>query len=82
MMMRSRPFLLFLSAHLIGWSFPAAADLDKLNVGLYGGNVADIAAFENASSDTEVLIAVDSSQRGIFQWDSVNEEWSSVSYPN
>jgi hypothetical protein len=80
-MFRIRFLVFLLTASTFAWAFPSAA-VEKVNVGLYGGQVVDIAAFTNASSDTEVLIAVDSSQRGIFQWDSVNEEWSSVTFPN
>ena len=38
----------------------------KENIGLYGGYVADIEAMDDAGT-TEVLIAVDNSQRGVYR---------------
>ena len=74
-------FSLFCAALLFASALPAAAHLEKVNLGLYGGYVADIAAIVNATSDTEVLIAVDSSQRGIFKWNESGGFWSSVTFP-
>ena len=39
----------------------------KENIGLYGGYVADIEAMDDAGT-TEVLIAVDNSQRGVYRY--------------
>lgn len=73
-------------ALLIGiysFSLAALSEPVKENIGLYGGRVADIAAIDNAGS-TEVLIAVDSSQRGIFKWDpaAAPPSWSSITHPD
>ena len=77
-----RPLIpVYAFATLLALALPAAAHLEKINLGLYGGYVADIAAIENATGDTEVLIAVDSSQRGVFKWDSASSLWSSITYP-
>ena len=55
----------------------------KENIGLYGGYVADIEAIDNAGT-SEVLIAVDTSQRGIFRWNpsAVPPAWESVTNPD
>ena len=74
-------FFLFCVALLFAPALPAAAHLEKVNLGLYGGYVADAVAIENASGDTEVLIAVDSSQRGVFKWSESGGFWSSLTYP-
>ena len=80
-MLRTRfRFLLVAAACISGVALPSMA-VERVNVGLYGGQVVDIAAFQDSGSDTVVLIAVDSSQRGVFQWDAVSEEWSSVTFP-
>ena len=52
----------------------------KENVGLYGGQVSDIESI-NRSSTSEILIAVDSSQRGVFRWHSTAARWGSVTNP-
>ncbi len=52
----------------------------KENVGLYGGQVSDIEAV-NRSGSTELIIAVDSSQRGIFRWHPAAARWGSVTNP-
>ena len=68
----------WLAPHLL------AADLVKENIGLYGGYVADIEAVDNGGS-TEVLIAVDTSQGGVFRYSaptsSSSIDWNSVTNP-
>ena len=39
----------------------------KENIGLYGGYVADIEAMDDAGT-TEILIAVENSQRGVYRY--------------
>ena len=48
----------------------------KENIGLYGGYVADIAAMNN-SGTTELLIAVENSQRGVYRYDIAMGVWGS-----
>ena len=48
----------------------------KENIGLYGGYVADIAAMNN-SGTTELLIAVENSQRGVYRYDIALGVWGS-----
>ncbi len=71
------PLVLFLG---LMFAANAQADVEKINLGLYGGQVADIEAFDNGGA-TEILIAVDSSQRGVFKWDASTPKWSSVTFP-
>ena len=56
----------------------------KENIGLYGGNVMDIATMDN-SGTTEVLIAVDNSQRGIYKYQAASgmlvDRWFSTTNP-
>jgi len=52
----------------------------KENIGLYGGQVSDIEAV-NRSGSTELIIAVDSSQRGVFRWHNAAGRWGSVTNP-
>ena len=58
-----------------------SVSLIKENIGLYGGNVSDIEAVNRAGT-TELLIAVSTSQRGVFRWDSIAEQWESVTNPS
>ena len=48
----------------------------KENIGLYGGYVADIVAM-NDSGTTELLIAVENSQRGVYRYDIALGVWGS-----
>ena len=48
----------------------------KENIGLYGGYVADIVAMNN-SGTTELLIAVENSQRGVYRYDIALGVWGS-----
>jgi photosystem II stability/assembly factor-like uncharacterized protein len=57
-------------------SFAAVATPVKENIGLYGGYVADIAAMNN-SGTTELLIAVENSQRGVYRYDAGLGVWGS-----
>ena len=57
-----------------------SAEPIKENIGLYGGQVSDIEAV-NRSGLTELIIAVDSSQRGIFRWHAAAARWGSVTNP-
>ena len=65
-------------------SNPAISEPVKENIGLFGGNVMDIASMDN-SGTTEVLIAVDNSQRGIYQYQaatgSMPDHWFSTTNP-
>ena len=65
------------------FSMICAANPVKENIGLYGGHVADIEAMDNAGT-SEVLIAVDTSQRGIFRWNpsATIPTWESVTNPD
>ena len=58
----------------------AQAAVERINLGLYGGQVADIEALDDGSGNTDLLIAVDSSQKGIFKWD--GSRWRSTTYPS
>ena len=68
-------FLLFFS-----FVWPASAEPVKENIGLYGGYVADIAAVDDAGA-TQVLIAVENSQRGVYRYDKVTGVWGSETNP-
>ncbi|MEC8821534.1 MAG: hypothetical protein VYA08_11620 [Pseudomonadota bacterium] len=72
-----------LVALVAGFSMTCAANPVKENIGLYGGHVADIEAMDNAGT-SEVLIAVDTSQRGIFRWNpsATIPTWESVTNPD
>lgn len=70
-------WILFCSIGLSGAI--AHADLQRVNVGVFGGQVKDIAAY-NASGQTALLIAVECN-RGIFRWDAAATEWETVTYP-
>ena len=60
-----------LAAVLLLAPLPGQADVEKLNLGIYGGQVGDVEAVDDGSGGTVVLIAVDSSARGVFSWDAV-----------
>ncbi|MDY7031035.1 MAG: hypothetical protein SVY10_03895, partial [Thermodesulfobacteriota bacterium] len=53
--------------------------VDKVNMGVFGAQVHDIAAYDN-SGTSEILIAIDSIQ-GIYKWNSGSSQWDSVAYP-
>ena len=53
----------------------------KENIGLYGGQVSDIEAL-NIAGSSEILIAVDSSQRGVYRWNASAARWGSVTNPD
>lgn len=78
-------FLKSLSLLLAAQAYHAFADPVKENIGLFGGNVMDIATMDN-SGTTEVLIAVDNSQRGIYQYQptsgSTLDHWFSTTNPS
>lgn len=57
-------------------SFAAVATPVKENIGLYGGYVADIVAMDNGGT-TELLIAVENSQRGVYRYDAGLGVWGS-----
>lgn len=71
------------AAVLTALSSVCLAEPVKENIGLYGGYVADIEAIDNAGT-SEVLIAVDTSQRGIFRWNpsAAPPAWESVTNPD
>ena len=73
-----------LSAACFFVSNPAISEPVKENIGLFGGNVMDIASMDN-SGTTEVLIAVDNSQRGVYQYQaatgSMPDHWFSTTNP-
>ena len=52
----------------------------KENIGLFGGYVSDIAALNDGGS-TELLIAVENSQRGVYRYDSSTMTWGSETNP-
>ena len=68
----------------LGGSSAVLSEPVKENIGLYGGNVMDIATMDN-SGTTEVLIAVDNSQRGVYQYQatsgSMPDHWFSTTNP-
>ena len=77
-------FLKTLGFLLVAHAHQALAEPVKENIGLYGGNVMDIATMDN-SGTTEILIAVDNSQRGIYQYQptsgSTPDHWFSTTNP-
>ena len=52
----------------------------KENIGLFGGYVADILALDDSGS-TELLIAVENSQRGVYRYTSTTMVWGSETNP-
>lgn len=58
--------------------FTADAALQKVNLGIYGGQVMDVAAYANGS-DSEVLIAVDSI-KGVYKWNATTSRWRGVTH--
>ena len=73
-------FLRFLTLLIAAQAHQVAADPVKENIGLYGGYVADIATMDRSGS-TELLIAVENSQRGIYRYDSSGLTWGSETNP-
>ena len=61
---------------LASLSYTTSATPVKENIGLYGGYVADIVAMDN-SGTTELLIAVENSQRGVYRYDIASGVWGS-----
>ncbi|GAB6041102.1 hypothetical protein [Endothiovibrio diazotrophicus] len=76
-MRRTPPPLLILPLTLL--PFTAHAALQKVNLGIYGGQVMDVAAYPDGTT-SGVLIGVDSI-KGVYQWDATRSRWSSVTYP-
>jgi len=68
-------FLLLLLCH-----FSASGALQKVNVGVYGGQLRDIATADN--SGTNVLLIGLDCNRGVFEWDETAAEWSTVTWPD
>ncbi|MCH1554148.1 MAG: thrombospondin type 3 repeat-containing protein [Luminiphilus sp.] len=68
----------------LGGSSAVLSEPVKENIGLFGGNVMDIATMDN-SGTTEVLIAVDNSQRGIYKYQAASgilvDRWFSTTNP-
>ncbi len=58
----------------------ARADLQRVNVGVYGGQVRDIAGFADAT-ETNLFIAVESN-RGVHWWNALTQIWETVTYPD
>jgi len=52
----------------------------KENIGLFGGYVADILALDDGGT-TELLIAVENSQRGVYRYDTSSMTWGSETNP-
>ena len=71
-LVRSTPVAILLAS----LSCATTATPVKENIGLYGGYVADIAAM-NDSGTTELLIAVENSQRGVYRYDIALGVWGS-----
>lgn len=67
-------------ALLISFTNLGIADPVKTNLGLFGGYIADIEAMDNGGT-TEILIAVENSQRGIYRYDRSGPIWASESNP-
>ena len=57
----------------------AVGALQRVNIGIYGGQVQDMAT-RNDSGTNALLIAVDCN-RGVFGWDATAAEWSTVTWP-
>ncbi len=57
----------------------AAAALQRVNLGVYGGLVNDIASL--ATPGTSTVFAAVECNRGIFRWSATAAEWSAVTYP-
>ncbi|NCD34770.1 MAG: hypothetical protein EOL87_15310 [Spartobacteria bacterium] len=60
-------------------SLLAFGGLQRVNVGIYGGQVQDMAT-RNDSGTNVLLIAVDCN-RGVFGWDAAAAEWGTVTWP-
>ena len=65
---------------LSGFVHVSIADPVKTNLGLFGGYIADIEAMDNGGT-TEILIAVENSQRGIYRYDPSGPIWGSETNP-
>ena len=83
--MRNKSFrALVIGFSIFLFSGGAYAALVKENIGLYGGYVADVEAYDR-SGTTEILIAVDTSQGGIFRYSTPTSassvDWNSVTNP-
>ncbi|MEK6622996.1 MAG: carboxypeptidase-like regulatory domain-containing protein [Planctomycetota bacterium] len=57
----------------------AYPSLQKVNMGVYGAQVTDIAAYNNSGS-SEILIAAESI-KGVYKWTSGATSWQAVTYP-
>ena len=65
---------------LVSTAPAALSEPVKENIGLFGGYVADILALDDSGS-TELLIAVENSQRGVYRYDSTTMVWGSETNP-
>ena len=74
-----RPFSALLLLPLSALPLAADAALQRVNLGIYGGQVMDVTAFPDGT-DSEVLIAVDS-QKGVYRWNAATSRWRSVTHP-
>lgn len=61
-------------------TLPLAADaaLQRVNLGIYGGQVMDVTAYPDGT-DSKVLIAVDS-VKGVYRWQAATSRWRSVTH--
>ncbi len=73
---RSGLFVLLAGGGLAGL---ASADLQRVNVGVYGGTVRDITAFDHGGT-SRVLLALEGN-RGVFEWSATATNWTSTTYP-
>ena len=64
----------------LGASAGLRADVERVNVGVYGGMLMDIAALNQ--SGTSVVFAAVECNRGVFRWRPDAGVWSSVTYPD
>ncbi len=78
---------MFASWRIVGWvglitmmiSSPLYAGLQKVNVGVYGGQLLSMTT-RNNSGTNELMIGVDCN-RGVFRWDATAACWNSVTWP-
>jgi len=69
----------FIFSLLLFSCFSVSGGLQKINVGIYGGQLLDIASADISGTNV-LLIGVDCN-RGVFKWDEATAEWATVSWP-
>ncbi len=79
--MNSRISLWFVGVALLALVGSAVhADLQRVNVGVYGAQVRDIAAY--AGKDAPELFIAAECNRGVFYWNTNSVLWETVTYPD